>query len=178
MIFFIILFGFLVFMFSLCIHVLIWRLRPPKDHPIMLMIVFFLIPIIIFLSIICFLKFGFFKNIIHIPSPSIIDLVSISLLQFSLSSAYILTYPAVQARCPSLGIILYVKASMPNGLSHEELMTYFEGWSLSLARIQDLIDANLVIETNGSLELTRRGILLIRFFILLRRLLGLPIGGG
>ena len=115
--------------------------------------------------------------------PSIISFTlgewsAIYLLQFALSFAYILSYPAIEAVSPSLAISLMVGDSNPQGMLHEDLLHVFDEEIVLKPRIQDLIEAGLIIETNGYFTVTSRGITFVRCFILLRRLLGLPIGKG
>lgn len=89
-----------------------------------------------------------------------------------------MSYPASQAVCPSLTILLIVARSMPRGCSQEEIQGYFNNTMLLDTRFQDLVDAKLAKEVDGSFSLTTRGIIVIRLFSFYRRLLGLQIGEG
>jgi hypothetical protein len=99
-------------------------------------------------------------------------------LHLVLSAAYIMSYPASQAVCPSLTILLIVGHAMPRGCTQGEIQRHFNNSFLLDTRFQDLVDAKLAKEVNGALTLTSRGIAITRFFIFYRRLLGLPIGDG
>lgn len=68
--------------------------------------------------------------------------------------------------------------SNPQDMLHEDLLHVFDDEIILEPRIQDLIEAELIIGTNGYFTMTSRGITFVKCFILLRRLLGLPIGKG
>lgn len=89
-----------------------------------------------------------------------------------------MSYPASQAVCPSLTILLIVARAIPCGCTQEEIQGYFNNSMLLDTRFQDLIDAKLAKEVDGSLSLTTRGIIITRCFVFYRRLLGLQIGEG
>ena len=115
--------------------------------------------------------------------PSIIPFTlaewsAIYLLHFALSFAYILSYPAIEAVSPSLAISLMIGDSNPQGMLHEDLVHVFGDEIVLEPRIRDLVEAGLIVETDGYFTVTSRGITLVKCFILLRRLLGLPIGKG
>lgn len=100
------------------------------------------------------------------------------LMHFSFSSAYILTYPAIQAGCPSLRMLLIIGSGMPDGVTHEELEKEFGVETLFLPRVKDLLGSNFVKEDKGMLTLTATGRILAGFFALYRKAIGLPAGRG
>ena len=115
--------------------------------------------------------------------PSIIPFTlaewsAIYLLHFALSFAYILSYPAIEAVSPSLVISLMIGDSKPQGMLHEDLVHVFGDEIVLEPRIRNLVEAGLIVETDGYFTVTSRGITFVKCFILLRRLLGLPIGKG
>ena len=104
--------------------------------------------------------------------------LAIYLFHLAFSSAYILSYPAVEAVSPSLVISLMVGDSNSQGVLHEELLHVFDDEVVLEPRIQDLIKAGLIVESNGYFMVTPCGATFVKCFILLRQLLGLPIGKG
>src|SRR3972149_2540664 len=91
----------LLFIVSLCVHILIWRRRHPKSHAVALLLIFIIVPVIIGMAdwfAYRFLSKGFI-------SVSIFNWLLILLLHFSLAAAYILSYPALQAVSPSLAML-------------------------------------------------------------------------
>ena len=107
-----------------------------------------------------------------------IELFAVALLHAALSFAYIQVYPASQAQSPSLKILLLVGKAMPAGLAGSEIQAQFKPAELLEERIQDLIDAGLVHEENGFLELTPSGRAMVFPFVVLRTALGLSAGAG
>jgi hypothetical protein len=144
----------------------------------MLTLIFFVIPTLIVISVLSIKWFGLLPKEINSVSITMPDLISVYLLHFALSGAYIMSYPAVEAVSPSLTILLVVKTAMPYGLTFDELSRCFDMRGLLNQRIQDLIDARLVVESNSWFRLTCRGDFIAQFFLYLRKLLGLPVGKG
>lgn len=164
----ILLIGFSIFLGSLCLHIIIWRLFNPRNYTLALLLVFVIMPLII-IGIIGYI--GTFNT-------TFIECISISLLHLSLAFTYIMSYPAIQAGCPSLSILLIIGDSMPQGITSEELKSTFTTKGLVWLRLKDLVDSNLAVETDGCYTITGSGRLLLGFFMVLRRFLGLPIGEG
>ncbi len=159
--------GFSLFFLCLALHVLVWRIWHPQRHAIALFTVF-LGPCVPFAAL-----FMLFCSSLHF-----VDLLAIVLLHLALSCAYIQVYPALQAFSPTLVILLLVRKSMPLGVTQEELMSRLDTKFLMGERLQDLIHARLVRESDQNIELTPRGLALIYFFILFRRAFGLSMGKG
>jgi len=149
------------------LHILLWRLKRPNRHALSLLFIFIIIP-------------GVFLASVGMLSENIswTEVCGIFLLHASLSFAYIQVYPASQADSPSFKILLHVGKSMPQGMTAGEIQALFPAAVLLDARIEDLVRATLVSEKDGKLSLTKQGELLIRPFIYLRQILGLPAGEG
>lgn len=170
--------GFSIFVMMLFLHVVLWRWCRPKDDMAALAILFFGVPIVTTFLILILVWFGLLPNVGNLMSTSIADGAATALLYFALAGAYISSYPAAQGSSPSLDILLVVGKSMTTGLTYEDLLDRFTNETVLTPRLQDLIDSNLAVESNGALALTPRGVILVRILGLLRRLLGLPAGKG
>lgn len=105
-------------------------------------------------------------------------MAAVALLHFSLTCAYLQTYPVLQALSPSLLILLIVGDAGPEGLSEKEVLSHFGPKQLLEDRIEDLLDANLAYESGSSLQLTTTGQLTVFLLTNLRKILGLPPGQG
>lgn len=171
--------GLTVFFICLCIHVAVWRTRFPKNRPAALFLIFILLPGIA-AAILSSLNYLYVITSFDGQAAVIpyVELAGACLLHFSLSAAYIMSYPAVEAVSPSLMITLIIGGSNGSGVTKEELVSTFDGRFLLEPRIKDLIDADMVTEVRGLHSLTRRGKRFVMPFIVLRRVLGLPVGGG
>jgi hypothetical protein len=149
------------------LHILIWRVRKPRDHAGALLAVF-LLPLIMlpFLAGV----FGF--------TASLSEWAAIFLLHAVISMAYIQIYPASQADSPSLKVMMLVSRSMPKGLTAGEITSEFDPSRLFHDRIDDLAAVGHIKRENERILLTSRGRFLILPFIWLRRMIGLPWGKG
>lgn len=156
-----------LFFVCLVLHVVAWHVRRPKRHATALLAIF-LIPCAVFVLA----SKGLCPDL---PWP---DLFAIALLHVALSFAYIQIYPASQADSPSLKMIMLVDKAMPQGLTEAEIRAQFDPNDLFDARIHDLLGAGLVQRQGERLALTRSGESLIKPFLLLRKVLGLPAGKG
>jgi len=166
--------GIIIFIISILIHVLIWRIRFPRQRGLTLFFVFFLLPLIIWLL---YLFFAFTGVLPPGYGPELIDGAAILLLHFSLSAAYIMTYPAVEALSPTLVIALFMGESS-TATAYEELSRLFPEESILTPRIMDLVGAKLVRLNSETLSMTLRGRMLLQFFICFRAFIGLKPGKG
>lgn len=158
--------GAITFLACFTVHVVWWRCKKhPKSDILALAMVFFVIPAA--LSIFIF--------ILHIP---FINFAPIALLHTALSCAYIVSYPAVQAGCPSLNILLIVNRAMPKGAAKEEIKKLLGGNILLEMILQKMIEEKLVNKTDDSVVLTMRGRILASAFIIFRSIMGIGEGKG
>ncbi len=177
--FLVILYGFVLFVVCFLTHVIIWRLRHPKHQALTLCVIFFVVPVLC--NIVVFNGFdnnGQSAIIKHLFSLGVGDLLLICLLHFALSAAYIFSYPAAQAGCPTFIILAIIKSSMPHGVTRDEVLTYFSEQQLFDSRIDDLVDEKLIVNKDEWLEITKKGRLILSAFSTLRKAFGLPVGKG
>lgn len=164
--------GVAVFLACLLVHVLVWNLSYPRNRPLALFAIFLITPALVFFALMAL------DGNEGLPfDMTLTDWLAALLLHYSLSSAYILSYPAVEAISPSLAIALLVGTS-PKGLRHNDLSGMFKNDILLGPRINDLLETGLAKEENGWLTLTPKARVLIGFFVLFRKFLGLPTGKG
>lgn len=170
--------GTFVFIICLFLHIIIWRWRYPKKRNVALFLIFIIIPTICIIAIIGINYFIFLSEGIKSIHFATSDWLAVYLLHFALSLAYILSYPAVEAVSPSLSILLMLGASNHHGMLCEDLLHVFDDEVVLEPRIQDLIESGLVVKSDGYLTVTLHGSTFVKCFILLRHVLGLPIGKG
>lgn len=97
----------------------------------------------------------------------------------SLSLAYIQTYPAAQARSPSLLILAAARRLSANGCVTRDDLAAAVRADMSLdVRFSDLDRERLLEPTADGLRLTRTGRILAAAFVMLRRALNLGQGAG
>lgn len=152
--------GVLVFLACVAVHIAVWRCCMPKGRIRALCLIFLGLPpalgeVALFSGILSGValdeRFGFY------------------LLSYSLSFAYILSYPAVEAISPTLAISLAIGEAGPGGISVSGLTSIFNDNRLLQPRVKDLLDAGLIKRSDGVLRITPRGVIFLKPFIILRR---------
>jgi hypothetical protein len=175
------------FIIALFIHSLLWRIRRPQRDVFALFMLFGLLaplPVLLLFSLLSTPGGSEFA-----AACAFVDASGALLLYCALSASYILTYPALQARCPSLRMVLHIERAGSRGLSMAEVAALFSSADLVTDRLDDLLASGLVSRKDGPgrgsgrnnevpLRVTLRGALLLRPFMFFRRLLGLGPGTG
>lgn len=163
-------FGSISFFIILVLHVIFWRIEKPKNEIGTLFLLFIILPLL--LTGIILLS----NNFINFADNNVI--FGTFLLYFSLSCAYIQTYPAARANAPSLQIIYFIHKSGKKGLSEEEITGKFNLQNLVYERIEDLLEENFVHQEENKILLTNKGKILANIFCFYRKLYGLNFGEG
>jgi hypothetical protein len=162
---YILLYGAAGFLLALFIHIIIWRIIHPNHQMIWLGIIFFIIPLICYLILLIFGE-------IFLP------LAYTFIWQIALSAAYIMTYPAIQAGCPSLKIILILSEAKMAGLSREGIKSRLPDFTLFSHRFNDLTTEGLIIRRGNLWILSKSARITARGFLIYRRILKMPMGEG
>jgi hypothetical protein len=171
----ILLYGFLTFFTAICLHIIVWRCFPPKTHVKLLLIIFFAIPAAVQIS--CFVAINNFGTL-GLTAINPVDIMAVYMFHITLAAAYILTYPALQAQCPTLSMLLIIGHSMPDGAKSDELKSTFEVAHLLEPRLRDLVGSGMVNKIDDSYTITGKGLFILSPLLMLRKLLGLPAGRG
>jgi hypothetical protein len=161
-----------LFSFCLAIHVFVWRVFPVRKQGARL-IAIFSAGAVLLLGIFVLAAGGF--SSVDWPSWGLAFL-----LHFSLSGAYLCLYTGVDSFSPSIAIAKRLEANMPHGLTRDKLAPpWFTDDKLGGARLEHLLATGFIYESGGLLRLTSRGRVVVRWFRLFRKILGLPaIGKG
>ena len=171
----ILIWGTITFLAALAVHIALWRLSRPPREMAWLVVLFMVLPLVLY-----FLFFLVFKE----TGDSISRLawgwrLALTFIwHAALSSAYIMTYPPIQAGCPSLKIVLAVRRAGKQGLSSDEIIGLFSEETMFSDRFNDLIEDGLVSWKYDTWGISGGGRLIARFFIFYRKLLKLPLGEG
>lgn len=168
----VILIAFALFLSSMFLHVIIWRVVKPRHLVRALFIVLLPVPALAVFLIVFY---------VHPQSSDgllISDWLGVLLMHFSFASAYILSYPAIQAKCPSLTMLLLIKDSEREGSTMEDFSRVFSDESIRDSRLDDLVNDSMVATRDNEYYITAKGTALLWPLMILRRLLGLPSGEG
>lgn len=162
-------FGLGLFIGSIALQILIWRLRPLQNELTRLLALFVALPA--FVVSICIVTRAYSWLI----PTSWASWCFVYLLDLSLSTGYMVLYTAITGFSPSIAILERVEESMPHGLPREELVPdWFTDQNLARARYDNLVSHRLISNSGGVLQLERRGRFIAQCFLIFRRFLGLP----
>lgn len=153
------------FVIAFLLHLVIWRLRYPKN-PVKALI--FLFSAIILTGLIFMFNFA--------PAGFLYYLY-IVLIFFSLFFCYLITYSAIEADSPSLVIVMSIFQSGREGLAYEKIKESLGNNLLVDPRLKDLVDAKLVDLAGSIYKINKKGLLFILPIVVYRNLLGLGKGG-
>lgn len=164
---------FALFIFILIFHILIWRIRRPKKQIISMFLIFIIIPGLIILASFCIFL------IVKIKLISIEDLLLMLLLYIGLAGVYIQTYPSIQAGSPSLLIINIIGRSK-KPIDKVKIQRIMKKDDFINDRLVDLEVERLIKykDSDDSIAITRKGLILSDIFILYRKFIGLKEGEG
>lgn len=99
------------------------------------------------------------------------------MLYVLLSLAYTIVYTAVEVDSPSALIVLLVQERGDQGMAYAELREILTDDNLVMARLRDLVAVGSVSATGSQFRLEPRGLLIARIFATYRTLLGRGLGG-
>ena len=158
--------GFLIIL-ALLIHVIVWRIRLPKNQMGALLKVF-LVVFVIWLSLALsglMSSLGSYLNIY--------EHIYIGLFYFSMVLAYTLAYSTIEADSPSLTINRIISAAGTEGISENDLMAKLNLDRFLSRRMEALVVDKMVNLRDDRYVITPKGRLAMRTVICYRRLLNI-----
>jgi len=156
--------GFALFLLSLALHVIVWRVRRPESYRAWLPT----------LAVI----FGPLAGVVAwLVAPTPIGVAAAMLLHGSLAAVYIIGYTLVSGSSPSVELLKLLDRT-PAGVPVASLRLPFLEGALTGDRIDNLTAAGLVRRTDSRLELGPRGVRLASLVLLYRHAIGLRDGEG
>jgi hypothetical protein len=165
--------GTVALLLALAVHVVIWRLRPPRYHTRTLLAIFFGS-----LALVVGLLITDAPRNTGLPlAASPADYVSLFLFVTAWALAYVITYSAIEASSPTLVIISTIAAAGPEGLDEKDLYGMVSDAVLVEPRIDDMVRDGLVRLEDGRYCMTSKGRRFVGLFIGYRWLLRLEKGG-
>jgi hypothetical protein len=156
--------GLAVFLFSLALHVVVWRIRTPATYKTWL-------PALVVI-------FGpLAVGAAWIVAPTPLEFAAVLLLHGTLAAVYVIGYTLVTASSPSVELLKLLDRT-PAGIPTASLRPSVLTGALTNDRIDTLVAARLVRCKGARLELDDRGRLLTRLVLLYRHAIGLRDGEG
>ncbi|MCP4369916.1 MAG: hypothetical protein GY797_17645 [Deltaproteobacteria bacterium] len=112
------------------------------------------------------------------PPVNVPEYLQVSLLFFSLTAAYMITYTALEADSPSLVIVSTIIDAGPEGLEKKCFDELVDDDVLIKPRVHDLGRDKMMCLEQDRYRLTPKGLLMARIFIVHRQLMNIIRKGG
>jgi hypothetical protein len=156
--------GLALFVLSLALHVIVWRVRRPESYRAWLPA----------LAVI----FGPVAGVVAwFIAASPLELAALLLLHGSLAAVYIIGYTLVTAFSPSVELLKLLDRT-PGGIPVSALRLPGLAGALTTDRVDNLVGAGLIRQIGAQVQLDDRGVRLTRLVLLYRHAIGLRDGEG
>lgn len=150
-------------------HLIVWRLRLPRNHTQALLLIFLATP----LAAACVMFFA-------IPEAdpfSLWETLHLLLFHTAMSLVYIIGYSAIEQDSALLATYAKIESAGPDGIAEEDLAAILEHGASPRQRLELMAQTGLVERRDGHYALTQKGAHLARLFACAERIFGLPQGG-
>jgi hypothetical protein len=157
--------GCVLFFAAFTAHVIIWRIRLPKNQTLGLLKIFALA--------LCFwLGVGYQKSF------PLLDTFHIALFYGSMSLCYVITYSAVEGDSPTLSLMRFLDQKGNTGGSISEIDAFFAERPFIRSRLVALLNSSLISQENGRYFIAGTPSLPFRLILAFRKVYGtIPKGG-
>jgi len=156
--------GLTLFLFFFGTHIAAWRVRFPL-RPILMLVIIASVVAIVWLAAAFFTSLDFFTTL------------RITILYIAMVCAYFQTYPAIGGDSPTISLIAFLGEKQAEGIGKEELEHFLEKNPFVQARLDTLLNSNLVREIDGKYKIIGKGSVAFRLILSFRKLYG-PISQG
>lgn len=160
-------FGFILFLASLILHLVLWRLFDIKKEILTLFSLFIGLPLLALA--------GLWASGVWDATQAL----AIGVFDFALAVSYIQTYPTLRTDIPTFRILILLDHYRGTGLDERFIIERLRDSPHMFSRkVVELERDGLAVRREGRIYLTFAGLLITRIFIYYRRMLGLPYGAG
>lgn len=166
--------GIILFFLAFFLHLIIWKIRLPKRQIKMLLLIFFGVLILGFVTL-----WNIPLKVLGLSVPSTIaEYLHIALFFTSLTLAYIVTYTALDVDSPSLVMVMNIANAGSEGLGKTAFEQTLTDDILVKPRLRDLVTSEVTYMDGDKYRLMPKGILLARIFVFYRKLMNNTSKGG
>jgi hypothetical protein len=163
--------GLALLILAFVVHVIIWRVHPPKRSIRALLGIFAATPLV---AVPLFIAAEPSSAVIDASLP---DALRVLLFYVPSSLVYVCLYSAIEAQSPSLAIVSYVAGCGSAGCSEADIANHIiDGESVN-ARIDAMKAAKMIVVGDGRCALTPGGRLWAELFEFSGNIFRLPLGG-
>ena len=150
-------------------HLLIWRIRLPRNHTQALLLIFLIVPVPILSAV-------FYANPGVWPA-SVWPILHLLLFYTAMSLVYVIGYSVIEQDSALLATYAKIESAGAGGMAEEELVPLLEQGTSPMQRLELMAQTGLIERRDDGYALTPKGRRLARLFALAERLFGLPRGG-
>ncbi len=170
------LYGIILIALAFFIHISLWKIRQPTHQKSILICIFSII--LIAGSGILF-YFRQYVSLFGIKAPQeFYGYFQICIFFISISLAYMVTYSALEADSPSLVMIMTIANSGSDGLSQKNFEEKINNDTLIMPRLKDTLSEKLAYLNGDKYNLTLKGRIIARIFIIYRNIIKRERKGG
>ena len=155
-------------------HLLLWRVRLPQSQLKTLLVLFFLS----WCGAVGFTWISNWNFLSLGEGGALIGFLYFSLLYWSASLCYVITYSAMEGDSPTLSLTRHLHRKGIEGISHEEVEEFFRQRPFVGARVKALVTDNIFIEESGGYRLATGKYLFFRLILVYRRVVFGPVKAG
>jgi|GEM_PF-1374743 len=163
--------GLALLMLPFIVHVIAWRIHPPKRSIRALLRIFAATPLVaaaIYFAI---------KPLPILTDASLADTVRILLFYGSCSLVYVVLYSAIEGQSPSLAIVSHVASCGSAGCGETDFADHIIDDESIGARIAAMTAAKMIVVSDGKCTLTPAGRRWAALFEFAGGIFRLPLGG-
>ena len=162
--------GLALLMLAFVVHVIIWRVHPPKRSIRALLCIFATTPLVAVLIVMAIEPSA-------VIGASLSDALRVLLFYVSCSLVYVCLYSAIEAQSPSIAIVSYVAGCGSAGCSDSDIANHIKDGESVSARIDLMKAAKMIVVGDGRYALTPGGRLWAELFQFAGNIFRLPLGG-
>lgn len=153
------------FVMSWAVHWFVWKIKRPEAYPIVLPLIFLGVPA-------CFVGLLFLVGLSGLFDTPATFLLAVMIPYSGLCLGYIMGYAGIIEYSPSVEILMEVKSAR-SGLKREDVRVQsLNDYLITGKRIEHLLAAGFIRKRGAFLLITQKGIILNKFLIFIRRLMG------
>ena len=157
--------AFLTFSAAWLAHLVLWRVRLPQAQLKTLLVLFFLT----WCAAVGFAWSSGWRLLSLGEGSAPIGFLYFSLIYWSASLCYVITYSAMEGDSPTLSLTRHLHGKGTKGSSHEEIEKFFRRRPFVSARVRALVTDNIFIEESGGYRLAPGKYLFFRLILGYRR---------
>jgi hypothetical protein len=147
------------------VHVVVWRVRPPRKQFASLLVILGVVFMIALAAAV----------LISIP---VLTFLHIALFYVSAALCYIVLFSAIYKDSPTLSLVRFIAEKPVDGRSTVEVVDFLARRPFVKGRLTELAESGLILEQNGKFVASGKGSLGFRFILSYRKLYGhIPTGG-